>query len=74
MYTTYHFQSAKEISFEFLDAIKVAFQSKPIMITVEEEVDENAYLMSNPANKAMILQSIAQDKTGETLCVQIPDA
>ena len=41
MYTTYHLSSAQEISIELLEAIKVAFKSKPITITVEEENDDD---------------------------------
>ena len=37
MYTTYHLSSALEINTDILEAIKVAFKSKPITITVEEE-------------------------------------
>ena len=36
MYTTFHFQSAKEINEDILDAIKSAFKNKPIVLTVEE--------------------------------------
>ena len=36
MYTTYHLTSAQEINTDILDAIKVAYKSKPITITVEE--------------------------------------
>ena len=36
MYATYHLASAQEVNVNILDAIKVAFKSKPITITVEE--------------------------------------
>lgn len=72
MYTTYHFQSAADITIDVLNAIKTAFKEKPIVLTIEEEVDETAFLMANPANKAMLLKSIAQDKNGETISVAIP--
>ena len=39
MYTTYHSDSAQDINSDILDAIKANFKSKPIVITVEEEVD-----------------------------------
>ncbi len=39
MYTTYHLDSAQDINSDILDAIKANFKSKPIVITVEEEVD-----------------------------------
>lgn len=37
MYTTYHLASAQEINSDILDAIKLAFKSRPIIITIEEE-------------------------------------
>jgi hypothetical protein len=38
MYTTFHLNSAQEVNSDILDAIKVAFKSNPITITVK--VDE----------------------------------
>jgi hypothetical protein len=37
MYATYHLKSADEINTDILDAIKIAFRSKPITIIVEED-------------------------------------
>ena len=37
MYATYHLSSAQEVNSDILDAIKVAFKSRPITITIEEE-------------------------------------
>lgn len=37
MYTTYHLDSAQDINTDILDAIKVAYKSRPITITIEEE-------------------------------------
>jgi hypothetical protein len=37
MYTTYHLDSAQDITPDILDAIKIAFKSKPITITIEED-------------------------------------
>lgn len=73
MYTTYHFKSAADINMDILDSIKAAFKEKPVVITIEEEIDETAFLMANPENKAMLLKSIAQDKNGESISVAIPD-
>jgi len=39
MYTTYHLDSAQDITPDILDAIKIAFKSRPITITIEEESD-----------------------------------
>lgn len=45
MYTTYHLTSAEEIDSDFIDAIKVTFKSKPIIITVQE--DEGDFELNN---------------------------
>ncbi len=39
MYTTYHLSSAQEVNVDILEAIKVAFKSRPITITIEEDLD-----------------------------------
>lgn len=39
MFTTYHLESAQDINSEILEAIKVAYKSRPITITIEEDVD-----------------------------------
>jgi hypothetical protein len=72
MYTTYHFNSVSEITSDVIDSIKIAFKGKSIVLTVEEEMYETAFLMANPINKAMLLKSIAQDKNGEAIAVTIP--
>ena len=65
MYTTYHLESAQDITDDLIEAIKANFKSKPIVITVAEELDATAYLMSSPANKAMLDKSLAQANKGE---------
>ncbi|MFA6058879.1 MAG: hypothetical protein WC756_11825 [Taibaiella sp.] len=42
MYTTYHFKSVSEINPDILEAIKIAFKGKSVVITVEEENEETA--------------------------------
>ena len=37
MHTTYHLDSAQELTTDILEAIKLAYQSKPIVITIEED-------------------------------------
>lgn len=39
MHTTFHLNSAQDVSSDLLDAIKAAYKSKPITIIVEEEED-----------------------------------
>ena len=62
MYTTFHFRSAKDINSDFIEAIKLAFKNKAIVLTIEEEPDETAYLLASKNNKAILLKSIEQDK------------
>lgn len=71
MYTTYHLSSADEITIDIIEAIKANFKNKPIMITVEEEIDTTNYLMSSAANKNVLKQSIAQDQNGEHIMVKL---
>jgi PHD/YefM family antitoxin component YafN of YafNO toxin-antitoxin module len=52
-----------------LKAIKAAFKSKPVTITVEEDHDETALILSNPKNREILLKSIAQHKAGELVDV-----
>ncbi len=73
MYTTFHLSSADELTPDIVEAIKTTFKSKPITITVEEKMDATAYLMSSPANKAMLEKSIAQDKNGKHILVKHND-
>ena len=39
MHTTYHLDSAQNVTTDLLDSIKATFKSKPIIITVEEDDD-----------------------------------
>lgn len=70
MYTTYHLSSAQDVTPDLLDSIKSTFKSKPVTITVSEELDATSYLMSSAVNKAMIDKSIEQDKKGEHILVK----
>lgn len=67
MYTTYHLASAQEITADVVEAIKAAFKTKPIKLTVEVEDDETGYLLGNSSNRAVLLQSIEQDKNGQSI-------
>lgn len=40
MYTTYHLASAQDINEDIIEAIKVAFKTKPITIIVEEDIND----------------------------------
>lgn len=71
MYTTFHLSSAEEITADILETIRATFKSKPITITVEEDVDTTAYLMSTPENRAMLKKSIDQANNGEFVEIKI---
>ena len=71
MYTTYHLSSAQEVTTDILEAIKANFKSKPIIITVEEEIDTTSYLNSSSANKKMLKKSIEQDKKDKHIEVKL---
>ncbi len=46
MYTTYHLNSAQDVSIDILNAIKATFNSKPITIIVEEDTELNDEMKS----------------------------
>lgn len=73
MYTTYHLNSAEDINSDILNAIKSTFKERPIVLTVEEELDATDYLMSTNANKVMLKKSIEQAQKGEFVEVNIND-
>lgn len=70
MYSSHHFKSAADIDMDVLNAIKPAFKEKPVVLTVEEEMDATAYLMCSPGNKAALEKSIQQDKSGEHILIK----
>jgi hypothetical protein len=67
MHSTYHFNSASELTIDILEAIKIAFKSKPITLTIREDEEEDAtsFFMNRPIDKEILLQSIAQDKNNQ---------
>ena len=73
MYTTYHLSSAQEITNDIVESIKATFKSKPITITVNEELDDTTYLLSSEANKAILKQSLVQATNGELVEVKLED-
>ena len=73
MYTTYHLDSAQDITAEMIEAIKIDYKSKPIDITIVEELDATDYLMSNEANKAFLSKSLAQANKGDFVEIKASD-
>ena len=65
MHTTYHLDSAQDITAKIVEALKITFKSKPTAITIAEELDATAYLMSSDSNNAFLNKSLAQANNGE---------
>jgi hypothetical protein len=57
MYTEFH-TNANMLDLNFLNGIKAMFKSKSISIIITEEQDETEYLLSSPANREMLEESI----------------
>jgi len=66
MYTTYQI-SEQELNIDFLESVKRLFKNKKLAITIEESLDETEYLLSNPANKKRLLNSINNIEKGKNL-------
>ena len=60
MYTTYHLAPAQELSTDILDAIKAAYKSKAITITVE---DDDGYSELTEEMKAALDKRLKEDKS-----------
>jgi hypothetical protein len=69
-YATYHFSSAQELTTEIVEIIESTFKSKPISITVEEEMDTTEYLRSRTANKVSIEMSLDEAKNNEFIILK----
>lgn len=66
MNTTYHFSSAQEISTDIIDSIKAAYKSRPITITIEEDIvfeisDETKKMLDNRLNDYLQNQNDVAD-------------
>jgi hypothetical protein len=73
MYTTFHLDTTSELNTDFLKAIKTLFKNQRISVTVEAEMDETEYLMSNEANRLFLEKSMNQIKNGEIVKVKFED-
>ena len=70
MYTTFHVK-ADELDKVFLKKLKTIFKRKSISISVEEDLDETEYLLSNSANRKMLEKSLAEAESGNRIKVDI---
>ena len=73
MYTTLQ-ANIDELDNSFLQKIKELFQHKKVTITISSELDDDTeYLLSNPANKQRLMESIEQAKNGKTVSMNLDD-
>ena len=70
MYTSFHLNTS-ELNEDFLKKVKAMFKSKRISITVEEDLDETEYLLSTPANRKHLENSLSNVKAGKMTKVNI---
>lgn len=64
-----------ELNMDFLKGLKKMFSGKTLNITVSDnktdEQDETEYLLSNPANKQMLLDGITAIEKGDVTKVKL---
>ncbi len=70
MITSFHLK-AEELDEKFLKTVRVLFKKKNISITIEEEMDETAHLLSTEANRRHLEAAIKNVKQGKITKVDI---
>ena len=65
--------SRDELNADFIEAIKSTFKAEKLFIQIDEIMDETEYLLSNPANKAMLLQSLENDRNGNMIEISLDE-
>ena len=73
MYTTYHLNSPTEITSELIEAIKLTFKNKSIILTIQEEIDTTSFLNHSKTNNMQLEKSLKQDRQGEHILVKFED-
>jgi hypothetical protein len=68
--TSFHLK-AEELDEKFLKTVRVLFKKKNISITIEEEMDETAHLLSTEANRRHLEAAIKNVKQGKITKVDI---
>lgn len=60
--------NADDLNEDFLEGLKATFRHKEIEIVVYER-DETAYLLRSPANRARLLEAVADVEHGRNIVV-----
>ena len=66
MQTTYRLK-ANELSENLITALKSTYHDREIEITVDEVLDETAYLLSTPANRKHLLSALDDIRANKNL-------
>ncbi|MFN8347703.1 MAG: hypothetical protein U0X91_22050 [Spirosomataceae bacterium] len=65
--------NADELDYRLFRSLKSMFKGRNIRVTVNTEMDETEYLLSNQANRTFLEESIAQARQGELINVSLED-
>ena len=62
-----------ELSTELINAIKETFKGKTVSITIQDDIDETDYLLSNEANKQFLEASEAELREGKGIMFTVEE-
>jgi len=65
--------NTNELTMDFLEGLKKMFKGKEITLTIETEMDETEFLMSNPKTKERLLKAIENVEKGNLVTVDLDE-
>jgi hypothetical protein len=71
MTTIFNYDSPAEVDASFLKALKTLFKNRRISITVNAEIDETEYLLSDEKTANFLRNSLKQVENGELIEVKM---
>ena len=72
MVTTFYLEG-NEMNNRFLETISLLLKDKTVKITIEDILDENDFIESNPTYKALLDKSIAELRAGNVIEMNLDD-